>query len=203
MCNVGAVGLGMQAVGTVGSYISSNKEAAAYSKYQTLQTQAALNNYIQQSKSINNRYAEEQSASSMEQQEIALENMRAKATAQASAASSGVEGSSIEMLFRGYDRATAVSNYTAARNLQMKGLQYTNELDGLRIQAINAINGMEQHSGASASTLLGGIGGLLTSYSRDYKGKSSGNSFSFLNRNTGKRTYGIRIDSRYVAGGVA
>ena len=26
-----------------------------------------------------------------------------------------------------------ISNYTAARNLQMKGLQYSNELEGLRV----------------------------------------------------------------------
>lgn len=200
MCNVGAVGLGMQAAGAVGGYISSKKEATAYSKYQSLQTQAALTNYIQQSKSINNRYAEEQEASARESQEIAIQNLKAKATAQASAASSGVEGSSIEMLFRDYDRAAAVSNYTAARNLQMKGLQYTNELDGLRVQAINTINGLTQYSDTSASTLLGGIGGLLTSYSRDNKDNKA--SFSFWDRGTKKRTYGIRIDSRYVGGGL-
>ena len=166
MCDFGAIGLGIQGVGLIGNYIASNKEQAAYSKYQALQTQATLNNYIQQAKSINNRYAEEQQATAAQNQENYIQNLQRKATAQASAASSGIQGISIENLFKGYDRATAVSNYTAAKNLQMKGLQYNDELDGLRVQAISAINTQTQYTGAtSASTLIGGIGGLLTSYS--------------------------------------
>ena len=91
--------------------------------------------------------------------------MKAKATAQASAASSGVEGIKIDNLFAGYERATAVSNYTHARNLQMLGLEYNNQLDAYRVQAINAINTQQQYTGAStASTLLSGVGGLFSSY---------------------------------------
>lgn len=166
MCTVGAIGLGIQGTGLIGNYIATNKEQTAYSKYQALQTQATLNNYIQQTKAINNRYVEEQQATTAQNQEIYIQNLQRKATAQASAASSGIEGISIENLFKGYDRATAVSNYTAAKNLQMKGYQYSDELDGLRVQAINAINTQTQYTGAtSASTLIGGIGGLLTNYS--------------------------------------
>ena len=94
--------------------------------------------------------------------------MKAKATAQASAASSGIEGITIDNLFAGYERATAVSNYTHAKNLEMLGLEYNNQLDTYRIQAINSINTMQQYNGAStASTLLSGVGGLFSAYSNN------------------------------------
>lgn len=164
MCNVGAIGLGIQGIGVLGNYIASKKEQTAYAEYQTLQTQATLTNYIQQVKSINNRYAEEQQATALEKQEIHIQNMKAKATAQASAASIGIEGITIDNLFKGYDRDSAVSDYVAAKNLEMKGLQYTDELEGMRVKAINAINLQQQYTGNPASTLIGGVGSLFTSY---------------------------------------
>lgn len=182
MCDVGAIGLGIQGAGLVSNLISSKKEQAAYSNYQAQSTQATLTNYIQQVKAINNRYAEEQEASALEKQQISIENMQAKATAQASAASGGVEGSTIENLFRGYDRATAINNYISARNLQVKGLQYTDELESMRYKAISAINIQQQYTGAStASTLLSGVGGLFTSYANyDYRRSQS----AFYKQNT-------------------
>lgn len=166
MCNIGAIGLGLQGVSMLSGAYAQRQQAKAYSNYQTLQTQAALNNYIQQLKQLNLRYAQEQEADAEEREKIRIENMKAKATAQASAASSGVEGLTIDNLFAGYERATAVSNYTHAKNLQMLGLEYNNQLDTYRIQAINSINTMQQYNGAStASTLLSGVGGLLSSYS--------------------------------------
>lgn len=168
MCDIAAIGLCISALGTVSNAIAANQQSKAYSKYQTLQTQSALNNYIQQSKQLNQRYAQEQEANAEEKQQIQLENMKAKATAQASAATSGIEGLSIDNLFAGYDRATAVSNYTHARNLQMLGLEYNNQLDTYRNQALSTIYSIQPYSGASAgSTLLSGVGGLMSSYSNN------------------------------------
>lgn len=165
MCNIGAIGLGLQGIGMIGNAYAQKQQTQAYSSYQQLQTQAALNNYIQQSKQLNLRYTQEQEADVEEREQIRIENMKTKATAQASAASSGVEGITIDNLFAGYERATAVSNYTHARNLQMLGLEYNNQLDAYRVQAINAINTQQQYTGAStASTLLSGVGGLFSSY---------------------------------------
>ena len=164
MCNVGAIGLGIQGASVIGNYITSKKEQTAYAEYQTLQTQATLSNYIQQVKSINNRYSEEAQASSLQKREIQIQNMKAKATAQASAASSGIEGITIENLFRGYDRDSAVSDYVAAKNLEIKGLQYNDEIEGMRAKAISSINLQQPYTGNPASTLLGGIGGMFTSY---------------------------------------
>lgn len=171
MCDVstiGGIGLGIQGISVLGNYLTSRKEQTSYSEYQALQTQATLSNYIQQVKSINNRYYEEAEATALQKQQIQLENMQAKATAQASAASAGIEGISIDNLFRGYDRDSAISDYVAARNLEMKGLQYNDEIDSLRIKAINAINLQESYTGSPASTLIGGIGGMLSSYANYY-----------------------------------
>lgn len=166
MCDISAIGLGIGAIGAISNTMAARQQAQSYATYQGLQSQAALNNYIQQSKQLNLRYAQEQEANAEEKQQIQIENMKAKATAQASAASSGIEGLSIDNLFAGYDRATAVSNYTHARNLEMLGLEYSNQLDSYRNQALSTIYSMQGYTGASAgSTLLSGIGGLMTAYS--------------------------------------
>ena len=168
MCDISAIGLGIGAIGTLANTFAAKQQSSAYANYQTLQTQAALNNYIQQSKQINLRYTQEQEANAEERQQIQIENMKTKATAQASAATSGIEGLSIDNLFAGYDRATAVSDYTHARNLQMLGLEYNNQLDTYRNQALSSIYSMQPYTGASAgSTLLSGIGGLMTTYSNN------------------------------------
>lgn len=198
MCDVSLVGLGISTVGAIGNFFSKKQEQYAYAKYQDLQTQAALHNYIEQSKAINNRYAEEQSATAAQKEEIYLKNLQNKATAQASAASSGIQGSSIENLFRGYDRATAISNYTAARNLQMKGLQYNEELDSMRTQAINAVNLQTPYTGGSAgSTLISGIGGLLTDYSKI----DNNNNLKFSLFSRGKSNKNIRLSYSHDVGG--
>lgn len=168
MCDVGTaistIGLGLQGASVIKNYISDKQATSAYSDYQALQTQATISNYIQQTQAINTRYAQEQEASGLNVQQIYLKNLQAKATAQASAAASGVEGSTIDNLFRGYDRASAVSNYVAARNLQMQGMQYNDETESMRISAISSINMQQQYNSTGASTLLSGLGGMMTSY---------------------------------------
>ncbi len=172
MCGVGTaisgIGLGLQGAGIIGKFLSDKQTASAYSEYQALQTQSTLTNYLQQTRAINTRYSQEQEASGLEAQQLYLQNLKAKATAQASAATSGIEGSTIENLFRGYDRATAISNYVSARNLHMQGLQYNEELESLRTQAISSINMQQRYTSTGASTLLSGIGGLMSSYA-DYE----------------------------------
>lgn len=197
MCNIGAIGLGISAGGLISNYMASNKEAKAYANYQTLQNQSALNNFIQQTRTLNTRYAQEQDAAANQTQEIYIQNLQRQAIAQASVASSGITGSSLETLFLGYDRATAVSNYTAARNLQMKGLQYSNELEGLRVQAINAINLQQQYTSSSSSSLIGGIGGLLSTYSNTQKNNAQ---FNFWSNKTKRFTPIVMSTSAYSGG---
>lgn len=165
MCNVAAIGLGLQGASLIGNFISDKQTSNSYNEYQALSTQSTISNYIQQSKAINNRYSEDKESSAYQTQQIYIENLQSKATAEASAAGSGVQGSTIDNLFRGYDRATAVSNYISARNLHIKGLQYIDELEGLRTKAVSAINLQQPYTSTGASTLLGGFGGLLSSFS--------------------------------------
>lgn len=200
MCNIGAIGLGLSAGGMVSNFIASKQEANAYANYQIKQSQAAVDNFIQQTQALNTRYAQEEEAIANQKQEIYIQNLQRQATAQASAASSGITGLSIEGLFKGYDRATAVSNYTAARNLQMKGLQYSNELDGLRVQAINAINLQQQYTSNSSSNLVGGIGGLLTDYSKTQKSNAQ---FNFWTKNSSSRFTPIIMSTSAYSGGLA
>ena len=200
MCNIGAIGLGISAGGLISNYISSKQEVNAYSEYQTLQTQATLRNYIQQTQSMNTRYAQEQEATANQKQSIYLENLQRQASAEASAATSGVSGLSLDTLFQGYNRATAVSNYTAARNLQMKGLQYSNELEGLRTQAISAINLQQQYVSNSSSSLIGGFGGLLSDYAKTQKSNAQ---FSFWNKGSSSRFTPIVMSTSAYSGGYA
>ena len=199
MCNIGAVGLGISAGSLISNYMTSKQEAKAYANYQSLQTQSALNNFIQQTQTLNTRYAQEQEVAANHNQEIYIYNLQRKATAQASAATSGISGISLDRLFQGYDRATAVSNYTSARNLQMKGLQFSNELEGLRTQAINAINLQQQYTSSSSSSLIGGIGGLLSDYSKTQKNNAQ---FNFWT-NISNRFTPIKVSTIAYSGGYA
>ena len=167
MCNLAAAGLIVQGVGVVANILGASQQQKAYANYQQVQSQAALNNYIQQSKQLNLRFSQEQEANAEERQQIHIENLQAKATAQASAASSGIEGITIDNLFAGYDRASAVSDYTHARNLEMLGLEYNNQLDSYRINALSSIYSMQPYTGVSVgTTLLSGIGGMMSSYAQ-------------------------------------
>lgn len=199
MCNISAIGLGISAGGLLSGYLGSRQEAKAYANYQKAQTQSALNNFIQQSRAVNTRYAQEQEAAANQSQEIYIQNLQRQATAQASAASSGVSGASLDTLFQGYDRATAVSNYTSARNLQMKGLQYSNELEGLRAQAISSINLQQQYTSSSSSSLISGIGGLLSDYSKTQNNKAQ---FNFWSGKTKRFTPIVMSTSAYSGGHV-
>ena len=174
MCEVtigSAIGLGLQGAGIINNFIADRQTSRAYSTYQALQTQSTLTNYLQQTRAVNMRYAQEQEATGLEAEQIYLQNLKAKATAQASAASNGVEGISLDNLYRGYDRASAVSNYVAARNLHWKGLQYNEELESLRTQAISSINAQQPYQSNSASILISGLGGMLTSVANNYERK--------------------------------
>ena len=162
------IGLGLQGTSAVLSAIAAGRAKTSYTIYQNNVRQAALNNYLYQTRAINNRYSEEQEASSINQQQVEIENMKAKATAETSAAGSGVAGTTIDNLFKDYDRASAMSNYVAQRNLQIKGYQYNDELDSARISALNSYNTLQDYTGGNGwDTLFSGIGNMLMNYTQD------------------------------------
>lgn len=153
---------------------SAKKQKKAYAEYQEKTRQAAMEQYRYQTRAINNRFAEEEEASDLQLEQNMIQNMQAKATAQASAAGSGVTGSTIDNLFHDYDRASAASNYVAARNLHLKGLQAADEKEAAYIQAMNTINLQQQYTGGSMGlSLLSGFGNALSVGVQNYYGTTS------------------------------
>lgn len=156
-----AVGLGTQTWGTV-------QEAKAFNKYSQIQINNTLENHRYQLKALKNRYAEDVEATNQQRQAVYLQNLQNKATALTSAAGNGVAGSSIDSLFLGYDRATAVDNYLTDRELRLKGLQLEDDADALRANALSSIYSLQTPTNKTASTLLSGIGGMISQYSDSY-----------------------------------
>lgn len=170
--NAGYAGAAMQAGSAIADFIGSIQQANAYERYQKEQINATLENNRYQLRALKNRYSEEVEALNQQQQQVYLQNLQARARAVTSAAGNGVEGGSLDALFLGYERATAVSKYMTDRELRLKGLQLQDNADALRVQASNAINSLAMNTDSAASTLLSGIGTVLTSYS-ELKGKES------------------------------
>lgn len=173
-------GLGLQTAGVIANAFSSMQEAKAMSEYSIKQTEATLANYTYQTQALKNRYSEELESLAQGKQNTYLENLKAHATALTSAAGNGIEGSSIDSLLIGYERATAINNYLTDKEMRLKGLQVSDDADALRIQAINSLNNQQQYTNKTASTLLTGLGSLVSSYSDSYmkseyyKGKYNG-----------------------------
>lgn len=157
---------------------SSSKQKKAYAEYQEKTRQAAMEQYRYQTRAINNRLAEEEEASDLQLEQNMIQNLQAQATAKASAAGSGITGSTIDNLFKEYDRANAMSNYVASRNLHLKGLQAADEKEAAYIQAMNTINLQQQYAGGSMGlSLLSGFGKAASTYvSNLYTVKSYTNS---------------------------
>lgn len=97
--------LGLQAGGILSKYLTNREQEKNYNIYKNLQTSSILHNYQTQVAAIQERYAQEQETASWRNQQMMIENLKAKATAKVSAAEAGVTGNSIEKLFDGYDRA--------------------------------------------------------------------------------------------------
>ena len=162
---IAAIPAVIQLASSVMDGFSNKKQEKAYKKYQEKTRKAAMEQYRYQTRAINNRLAEEEEASDLQLEQTMIQNMQAKATAQASAAGNGVTGSTIENLFHDYDRASAANEYVAARNLHLKGLQAVDEKEAAYIQAMNTINLQQQYTGGSMwSSLLGGAGTAMSTY---------------------------------------
>ena len=162
---IAAAGLGLQALGAIGSIASDRQAANDNARYRALQTQSTLTNYIQQLNAVHTRINQEQQATALQKQQLAIENMKARATAQASAAANSVEGSTLDNLFQGYDRATAVNNYIASKNLHFKELQSYQEMMSYRASALSSIYNQTTYTSNGVGSVLSGFGGLLSSYS--------------------------------------
>ena len=176
-----AIAAGLQLMGSMGTASAEKKAETANQEYQAKQRAAAWANYRYQTRALQNRLAEETEASAYQLQQISIQNMQAKATASASAAGSGVSGSTIDNLFKDYDRADAASQYMAKRNLYLKGLQTRDAMDAAWIEANNVINNMQPYTSNTTSLLLSGLGNAFSAFG-DVSWKNT-----FYNNKTGLR----------------
>jgi hypothetical protein len=159
----------MQLASSVMEGFSNEKQKKAYAEYQEKTRQAAMEQYRYSTRAINNRLGEEAEAIALNQEQTMIKNLQAQATAKASAAGSGISGSTIDNLFHDYDRASAASNYVASRNLHLKGLQAADEKEAAYIQAMNTINLQQQYTGGSMGlSLLSGFGNAMSTGISNY-----------------------------------
>lgn len=173
MCNVGTtalnltqgLGLGLQGLGVITNTFSSVQESKASSKYAQAQISSTMENHREQLRALKTKYNQEVEAVNQERQNVYLQNLQSRATAVTSAAGNGVEGNSLDSLFLGYERATAVNNYLTDRELRYKGMQLEDTADSLRASALSSINGITIPANKTASTLLSGLGTTISKYS--------------------------------------
>lgn len=164
MCAPAAVGLGIMAAGAVAKGIGARKTAKAQAKASIASTNYTMANFANQANLNNTKYAQEVESANQQQQQVYLENLKQKATAQTSAAGNGVAGVSIDSLFKGYDRTTALSNFIGERNIRNMGLQYDANYEALRTNAMNSLYGVSTPTGESTgANLMTNIGGILQS----------------------------------------
>ena len=174
MCNIGAVGLGLQGAGMVGSSIAGMIEDRTNREYSNYRNQLINSNYARQTQQLNNSYAQEQLTNASQRQQAILRNMQLRASAQAKMASLGISGNTIDNLYRGYDRAMAMNDYLSARDLEMKGLAYNDKLGDLGYARLNTFNQYSyqqkrNYQNRVSSTLFKGIRGLSDSMLNLYK----------------------------------
>lgn len=167
MCWMVAIPIAMAAAAATASAVSgvasANEQQKDFSNYQMKQIQSTMADFANNINQTNTQYAQEQEAAHQQQQQVYLDNLKQKSTAETNAAGSGVAGNSIDALFMDYDRATAVSDFMTERQLRYQGLQYNQDMKGLRARAISSINQASYYTGTKPKTaMLMGIGGILS-----------------------------------------
>lgn len=192
--------LGSTVLSGIGSHSAAKKQEEYYNWYKKENEKAVKEDLRNNIALTNLQYQQEIEASSLESQQAWLENEQAQATAEASALENGLGGNSLASLMQGYERASAVNDYVAAKNLEMKGMQVKQNIKSLEAKAQSAINLGVPYSASSMNgfsmtgSVLGGIGSALSIYS-DAQWKASFNNKNnnattakVKNNNVGKNT---------------
>ena len=192
--------LGSTVLSGIGSHNAEKKQEEYYNWYKKENEKAVKEDLRNNIALTNLQYQQEIEASSLESQQAWLENEQAQATAEASALENGLGGNSLASLMQGYERASAVNDYVAAKNLEMKGMQVKQNIKSLEAKAQSAINLGVPFSASSmngfsmSGSVLGGIGSALSIYS-DAQWKASFNNKNnnattakVKNNNVGKNT---------------
>lgn len=161
MCNLNNLSLGISGANMLRNTFEGYAQNKANYEYQKARNSLIIANYERQARDANNSYAEAQRVNSIKKQQNYLQNLQAKSTLLAGKASSGVNGTSLDNLYRGYDRATAVNNYLYAKDLYNKGLSNNDRLSTLRASAVNSLTDLSKYRYSGASALLNGASDLF------------------------------------------
>ena len=157
MCNINTVGLGLTTA-SIASNIADNFAADDMRlAYQNARNRAILSNYTQQTKELNNSYSADYTANALQRQQDYIKNLQAKSAIQASVASKGLNGNSVDNLYRGYERAALMNNYLSNREIQAKRQLYNDRLENYKNSALNSINTQYTYKSNKPSTLLSGL----------------------------------------------
>lgn len=133
-------GIGSQVLSFTAQAKQAKKQQQFYDDYRKKYIKSVWEDYSNNVDLLELSQDQKEDAIGFENQQSALSNMQAKATAEASALESGVSGNSIDSLLRGYDRTMAINDFVSAENIRMMGLQTNQEIKALRAKAISAIN---------------------------------------------------------------
>ena len=175
---IAAAQIGIQFAQMLTGASEARKNAKQYLKIVKEQSDFTVKNFKYQANANTTRYMQEAEAIKEQAQQVYLENLAAKSQAEASAASSGVAGNSIDSLFKGYDRAIALNNFMAERNIRNLGLQYDQNWEALRANAVNSIYNISPYTGTpSSSYIMQGISGIFNTAAS--AANSYGGSFKF------------------------
>ena len=113
------------------------------------------------------RMSQEQDAFAQKTHQINVEGAEAKANAEVSAASGGVDGLSVDNIISGIDRDVRANQTAARTNYENTAVQLQSELDGTNTQIKNRINSVQVPTAPNpAAFALQGIGGALSAFSK-------------------------------------
>lgn len=148
MC-VGAVGMAIgqfviSAASSVMAYQQQATQAEAQNEYyennRREANQAAVNTYASQQ----NRALQEQKAASQQKQEVAVEGLKARSTAEVAAGESGVSGLSVDALVGDFYGQQGRYERTLDNNYAMQSDYLRGEMDATQSQAQGRINSVQQ-----------------------------------------------------------
>lgn len=127
------------AASAVGAIASAQKQNQAYAQ----NAQSAKDAYFLKTKQANLRIRQEAEQASMQKQDADLRAMKAQSSANAAAASAGVQGADVERLINDFERSEGM--LTSRIDQRLEGMQAQNEMDKLAFQseAQNRINSMQ------------------------------------------------------------
>lgn len=174
MC-IGAVGLAvaqfaMSAVGSVVGYMGQQQQYEAqkqqYENNRIEANRAAVDNYA----STQNRMLQEQKAASQELQNLNVDAMKGRATAETAAGEAGVTGLSVDALVADYYGQEGRYERTLDNNLQMQSDYLQGEMTATSHQTAGRINSVSQGQKPSfldaGVRILGGAVDAFGSYQR-------------------------------------